>query len=65
MKELKNHMNSGAARNDLAFPRSLRIFTAANAVPALAQMCGGIAIVVTALVTKSDDIWWYRWIIVV
>lgn len=56
IKKLKSYMNSSVARNDLAFLRLLQLFTAANAVSALAYICSSIAIVVTALATKSDDI---------
>ncbi|KAF2818219.1 hypothetical protein CC86DRAFT_414115 [Ophiobolus disseminans] len=63
IRELKKHRDSGALQSDRAFPQLLRKFIAANTVPALVQMCGGITIVVAALATKSDDIWWYRWII--
>jgi hypothetical protein len=48
------------------FSQWLRVSIFANAVLVLAYMCGGIAIVVvTALATKRNGIWWCRWIVLV
>jgi hypothetical protein len=57
---------AGTVRSSLTFSQLLRICVVANAVPALAHMCAGITIaVVTKLATKSNSIWWCRWIILV
>jgi succinate dehydrogenase/fumarate reductase cytochrome b subunit len=57
---------AGTVQSSLTYSQWLRVCIAANAVPALAHMCAGISIaVVTALATKSNSIWWRRWIILV
>jgi hypothetical protein len=57
---------ASTVRSSSKFSRWLRVCIAANAAPVLAHVCGSIAIaVVTALATKSNGIWWCRWIILV
>jgi hypothetical protein len=72
MKGLIHHKTSGAVQR--TSPRCERSLTLSqflvasitvNAIPALTQTCGGIAIVAAGLATKNDNTWRYSWIIMV
>jgi len=71
-KCLIHHKRSGAVQRTL--PRRKRSLTLSqfllasitfNAIPALTQACGGIAIVATGLAYKNDNTWMYSFIILV
>jgi hypothetical protein len=64
-QEWEKHLNSGATRSNPAFSRLLWIFIVGNAVPALAQWCGAIAIVVITFATEGSNIHRYRWVLLV
>jgi hypothetical protein len=63
MASIVQSEQASTVRSRLTYSKWLRICIAANAVPVLAHICGGIAVdIVTVLATKRNGIWWCRWI---